>query len=214
MSALDTDRDLAITAIRQIVDVPRETLDRLDAYVAMLLDESTRQNLIAASTTETIWTRHILDSAQLLSFVPTAATCWLDIGAGAGLPGIPVAILTGLDVTLVEPRKLRTEFLWRAITSLRLESQVTIMQAKIERAPPRPYSVISARAVANLDTLLAMGQPFAASETIWILPKGRSAQDELESAACSWQARFELVPSITDAEAAIVIARDVRRRRA
>lgn len=214
MSALDIDRELAVDRIRSFVDVPRGTLDLLDRFVALLLEASARQNLVASSTIETLWSRHILDSAQLLKFVSKRGLDWLDIGAGAGLPGIPVAILGGHHVTLVEPRRLRTDFLSNVVTELGLESRIKVICAKVERLPQRPYDVISARAVASLDKLLALGEPFASSGTTWLLPKGRSARDELESVTRSWQAAFELVPSETDAEAAIIVAREVRRKRA
>src|SRR5262245_8863545 len=92
-------------------NVPRETMERLEHYVRLLLDEHERQKRIARATVEEVWERHILDSAQLVRFAPRPDSSWLDIGSGAGLPGLVIAILTQGPVTLVEPRKLRADFL-------------------------------------------------------------------------------------------------------
>ena len=103
----------AIAWMRNNFDVSRETWDRLDAYVALLLEEMQHQNLIAESTRDHIWTRHIVDSAQLLKLAPPAEEnqVWVDLGSGAGLPGIVVAILSGYHVYLIEMRRKRIEFI-------------------------------------------------------------------------------------------------------
>jgi 16S rRNA (guanine527-N7)-methyltransferase len=193
-------------------DVPRGTVDRLDHFAALLLAESETQNLIARSTHETLWTRHLVDSAQLLDHMPPGARTWLDIGSGAGLPGIVIALVSDLAVTMVEPRRRRVEFLRSATDALGLSSRVTIVGSKIERLAPALYDVISARAVASLETLFEISTPFAKTETRWILPKGRGAHEELASTQRTWQGQFRTVPSVTDAEAAIIIADGVRRR--
>ena len=92
-------------------DVSRETFDRIAAYVALLREGAAQQNLIAPSTLETIWERHVLDSAQLVRFEPHPGASWADIGSGAGLPGVIIALLTEGPITLIEPRRLRAEFL-------------------------------------------------------------------------------------------------------
>src|SRR5690348_6795510 len=91
--------------------VSRETFERLCAYVERLKSEAIRQNLVSGTTLEHIWERHILDSAQLVRFEPRAGASWLDVGSGAGLPGIVIACLAEGPVTMVEPRRLRSEFL-------------------------------------------------------------------------------------------------------
>jgi 16S rRNA (guanine527-N7)-methyltransferase len=88
-------------------DVSRETLDRLERYADLLRSESAKQNLVSASTLDRLWDRHILDSAQLVKFAPRPDLSWVDIGSGAGLPGIVIAALVTGPVTLVEPRRLR-----------------------------------------------------------------------------------------------------------
>ena len=192
-------------------DVPRETLDLLKHYVALLLEENERQNLISKSTTEEIWERHIADGAQLVRFAPRSDSSWLDIGSGAGLPGLVIAILTKGPVTLVEPRKLRAEFLQRTVEALGLGERVTVRAAKAERITGK-FDVITARAVASLEVLLSISRHLSTDKTLWLFPKGKSAQMELEEAKRSWQGSFRLVPSVTSPEAAILVATEVQRK--
>jgi 16S rRNA (guanine527-N7)-methyltransferase len=193
-----------------MIDVSRETKALLDRYVALLLEENQRQNLIARSTVEEIWDRHIVDSAQLVRFAPRPDSSWLDIGSGAGLPGLVIAILAEGPVTLLEPRKLRAEFLHQAADALGLANRVTVHAAKVERITGR-FDVITARAVAPLDALLRISQHLSTDKTTWVLPKGKSAQTELDEARRAWQGSFRLEPSVTSGEAAILVAAGVRR---
>lgn len=192
------------------VAVSRETFDRLATYVDLLLAENEVQNLISKSSAADIWTRHIADSLQLMALAPEAQN-WLDIGTGPGLPGMVIAIATGAPSLLVEPRPRRTAFLERVVEALAL-SEIRIITDTIAAVPPEPMDAITARAVASLDKLLAMTRPFSHHATTLILPKGKSAAEEVETARRTWQGRFEIVPSRTDANAGIVVARDVRRR--
>jgi 16S rRNA (guanine527-N7)-methyltransferase len=197
-------------AARDQLNVPRETLERLDSFAVLLRAENGRQNLVSAASLETLWSRHILDSAQLLRFAPEDAKTWLDLGSGAGFPGLIVAALSPLHVVLVEGRKLRAEFLHRAAEMLGVSDRVEILGMRVETVPARDYDVISARAFAPLDRLLALGSRFSTDKTIWILPKGRNAKTELEAVESSWQGAFRLEPSLTDADAQIIVASGVR----
>ena len=207
----------AATSVRECLeailrsDVPRETVELLDRYVVLLLDENSRHNLIARSTMDDIWQRHIIDSAQIIPFAPRPDSSWLDIGSGAGLPGLVIAILTESPVTLVEPRKLRADFLQHAAEVLGLSSRVTIHAAKAERIEG-VFEVITARAVASLDTLLRISLHLSTDKTRWLFPKGKSAQSELDEVKRTWQGEFRLKPSQTDPEAAIIVAEHVQRR--
>ena len=190
-------------------NVSRETLTRLDRFAELLIEENQRQNLIAAASVPEIWTRHIVDGAQLLSLAGTEGS-WCDIGSGPGLPGIVIAILGGRPMTLNEPRRLRADFLRLAVADLGLD-KVTVAECKVERLEGK-FDFITARAVARLDKLFSMACHLAHSETKWILPKGEKAQSELEEARGSWQGGFRLVPSRTHATSAIVIAEHVQWR--
>ena len=190
--------------------VSRETFEKLQAYAALLKEESERQNLISASTLDQLWGRHILDSAQLVRFEPFSGASWIDIGSGAGLPGIVVACLVNGPVTLIEPRRLRAEFLHKLCESLQLNARV--FGSKAERAVGS-HDVITARAVARLDALFRISQHLSTRKSLWVLPKGRSAEAELVEAQRSWQGEFHVEQSVTDADSQIVVATGVRARR-
>lgn len=192
-------------------NVPRETFERLQCYVDLLLDENERQNLIARSTVDEIWRRHVIDSAQIVAFAPRPDSSWLDIGSGAGLPGMVIAILTEGTVALVEPRKLRADFLQRAAESLGLSGRVSVHAAKVERITGA-FDVITARAVASFEALLRISRHLSTDKTRWLFPKGKSAQSELDEARRTWQGEFRLEASRTDPDAAIIVAEHVERR--
>lgn len=197
---------------KQRLDVPRETLERLEAFEALLRSENQRQNLVSKASMDALWERHILDSAQLVRFAPEDARAWLDLGTGAGFPGLMIPIFHPAQAVLVESRRLRAEFLRTAACVLGIEEKVEIHCAKLESVPARPFDVISARAFAPLPKLLSLAARFSTPETVWILPKGRNAKSELEEAQCSWQGDFRLEPSLTDGEAQIVVATRVRHK--
>ncbi len=190
-------------------DVSRETFEALERFAELLIEENQRQNLIASNSQGELWIRHILDGAQLLGLAEGNGA-WLDIGSGAGIPGMVIAILGGRPMTLNEPRKLRAEFLRRAVAELDLPD-VQIADCKAERLTGK-FDVITARAVARLDRLFGMAWHLTHGETKWVLPKGGKAQSELDEAKEAWQGRFRLVPSQTHPASAIVIAEHVERR--
>lgn len=188
--------------------VPRETVDRLETLVHLVTNEAAHQNLVSASTLETMWSRHIVDSAQLFGLAPAGGR-WIDLGAGAGFPGLVIAIIGGHEVVLAESRTRRIAFLEHAIERLSLGG-TTVLPGRIEMAQPQAFDIVSARAYAPLDRLFATASHFASPETTWLLPKGRGAQAELDAARGSWQGVFRMVPSITDPDAAIIVADHVR----
>ena len=191
-------------------NVSRETFEKLEAYAALLREESGRQNLVSASTLDQLWDRHILDSAQLVRFEPRPGASWLDIGSGAGLPGIVVACIVDGPITLIEPRRLRAEFLHKVSESLVLN--VRVIATKAERAGG-DYEVITARAVANLAQLLEISAHLSTRKTVWALPKGRNAVAELAEVQRTWQGTFHVERSVTDADSFIVVATGVRAKR-
>lgn len=192
--------------------VPRETLERLDSFVALLRVENDVQNLVSRTSLDQVWARHILDSAQLLRFVAPDVKAWVDLGTGAGFPGLIIALLHRAQVTMVEARKLRVDFLRRAASALELPASTRIICSRVERFDAPPLDVISARAFAPLERLFTFAERFASPETRWVLPKGRNAKSELEEARSSWQGDFRLEQSLTDLDAWIIVAENVRRR--
>jgi 16S rRNA (guanine527-N7)-methyltransferase len=194
--------------VERSFNVPRETMAKLDAFADLLRAENEHQNLVSRGTLDQVWVRHIADSAQLLRFAQPGAS-WVDLGTGAGFPGLVVAALHDGAVTLIEERRLRVDFLHRAAELMDL--RIDILHAKAERVPPRPYDVISARAFAPLEKLLSLGTAFSTQKSLWLLPKGRNAEAELAALDPSWQGEYRLEPSVTDAEAQIIVATGVRR---
>jgi 16S rRNA (guanine527-N7)-methyltransferase len=184
-------------------------MDRLDAFAALLREDNGRQNLVSKASLDHLWARHIVDSAQLLRFAPGREANWIDLGSGPGFPGLIVAALHGGPVTLVEERRLRVDFLHRAAEMLAVTPDILAM--KVERLPPRPYDVISARAFAPLARLLSLATALSTTKSVWVLPKGRNAETELAGLDSSWQGEFRLEQSVTDPEARIIVATGVRK---
>ena len=188
-----------------------EGLARIEMFAALVLEENQHQNLIAKATELHIWQRHIADSAQLVqnvsreTFGANASGPWLDLGSGPGFPGLVIAALyPNMPVVLVESRARRAEFLERCVTALGL-SKCRVEAARLERIAPFAARAISARAFAPLPKLLALSAPFSTSATRYVLPKGRSAAQELEDLKPSIRAMFHVKHSLTDPEAGIIV---------
>lgn len=198
--------------------VSRETSMLLERYVAILLEEMRHQNLIAESTRDHIWARHIVDSAQLLRFAPEATeerNLWFDLGAGAGLPGIIIAILSGFHVKLIEMRRKRVEFLDQVIGALAI-SNAQVIGSKVEQVKPDnklgSATVISARAYAPMERLIPSALHLADFSTTWLLPKGQNYENELDIARTLWHSKVRVESSITAPDSAILVLENVRGR--
>ena len=184
---------------------------RLERLFELLLAENQRQNLISKASEAQIWQRHLADSAQLLEHVSREtlhadADPWLDLGTGAGPPGLVIAaLLPELPVRLVESRGRRVEFLQHCVDEMGL-SQCAVIGDRLERVTPFPVSVISARAFAPLDKLLRLSAPFSTKATRYLLPKGRSAAQELEQQKKPIRTMFHVEQSLTDREAGIIVS--------
>lgn len=169
-----------------------------------LQKENERQNLIAASSLDHIWQRHFLDSAQLLHHVPRGTGPWLDLGSGAGFPGLVIAILRPeCDVRLVESRRRRVEWLEGIATALSL-TNVTVIGNALEKIRSFEADVISARAFAPLQKLVDISARFSTIQTTWVLPKGRSAAQELQDLR-GWRHSFHVEQSLTDPDAGVIV---------
>ncbi len=184
----------------------REKLELLDRFVALLRAENSEQNLVSAKSLTEVWARHIVDSAQLLELISRSSRLgWIDIGSGAGLPGLVISVLEpSIEMTLVEPRARRVDWLARANAELGL-ANCTVEPSKIERLKPFAADVISARAVAPLWQLLLWGAPFSAPSTRWLLPKGRNARQEINDLPPNSQPMFHVEQSLTDTDAGIIV---------
>lgn len=192
--------------------VPRETLEKLDRYAALLTDWQSRMNLVGPSTLTQIWHRHFADSAQLLPLAG-AGKSWLDVGAGAGFPGLIIATLDPkARVTLVESIAKKCRFLEIVADNLGLGDRVTIENRRIETLPRQPVDVITARALAALEKLFAWGRPFATQNTLWLLPKGLRWAEEVTEAQRKFQFSLTDYSSLTDPHARLLLVRMVAPR--
>lgn len=196
-------------------DVSRETLDKLQTYAEMLADWQTRMNLVGPATLPDVWERHFADSAQLLSLATPGAT-WLDLGAGAGFPGLVIAIMdAGARLTLVESIAKKCRFLQAVADELGLSDRVSIANCRIEaleRKPPKQRpQYVTARALASLAQLFDWGLPHAGPHSIWLLPKGARHAEEIDEARRAFVFQHETIPSRTSSDARIIKAWGVAR---
>lgn len=189
-----------------------EASERIEALIALLREENARQNLVAAASLDQAWQRHIANSAQLLAHVSRETSSpWLDLGTGAGFPGLVIAALRPeLAVLMVELRARRAEWLDRARIALGLD-RAQVIGSRLERMPNQPVRTISARAFAPLPRLLELSARFSTSDTVWLLPKGRSAQQELD-ALRGWRHMFHVEQSLTDPEAGVIVGQLLGRK--
>ncbi|MBV1918502.1 MAG: 16S rRNA (guanine(527)-N(7))-methyltransferase RsmG [Sphingomonadaceae bacterium] len=180
-------------------------MQRLERLVALLAEENAHQNLVSQASLAQVWRRHIADSAQLLTHVPCEISSpWLDLGTGAGFPGLVIAALRpDLQVLMVESRAKRAEWLERARIEMGLD-QAQVLGVRLEQLDSRKIGVISARAFAPLDKLLRLSSRFSTEATIWLLPKGRSAAQELDELR-GWRHMFHVEQSLTDPDAGIIV---------
>lgn len=210
MSA-DRARALALTP------VSRETADRLDRFVELLLRWQRAVNLVAPSTLGQVWTRHIADSLQLLPLAPDALR-WLDLGSGGGFPGLVIACAladkTGAQVHLVESNKKKAAFLSEAARTLALPALVHPQRiADFASVFSESVDVVTARALAPLPELLGHAEPFMKKGAQGLFLKGEDVDAELTNAAKYWRLETVLIPSVTHARGRIVQVKRAERLR-
>ncbi len=191
--------------LQSLPDCDAVAFERLELLVRLLREENLRQNLVSAASMDQVWVRHIADSAQLLGYVPRETMSpWLDLGTGAGFPGLVVAALRpDIHIVMAESRPRRADWLESTRTVLALD-KAEIFCGRIEALPNAPFRVISARAFAPLGKLLDLSARFSTADTVWLLPKGRSAAQELQDLK-GWQRMFHVEQSLSDAEAGVIV---------
>jgi 16S rRNA (guanine527-N7)-methyltransferase len=176
----------------------------LEALHALLADGNQRMNLVSAASLAEFWPRHAFDSAQLIDLAPAART-WVDIGAGAGFPGLVIAILlketAGAKVWLVESMAKRCRFLEAAVAALGLPAEVVHARAEDLKLKA---DVVTARAVAPLTRLLGYAQPFLARGAVGLFMKGRGAEAEVAEARKVWRFRWEAIASRSEPDGRIL----------
>ena len=192
--------------------VSRETLARLKLYAGMLADWNTRQNLVSRASLNDVWMRHFWDSAQLVPLIASNARSLVDLGSGAGFPGLVLAELLRereIRVVLYEATQKKREFLNAVIQRLKLT--VEVRGDRIEAATPQPFDVIVARALAPLSKLLAYAQPFWGKNTVGLFPKGQNLGAELTEAHKYWKMMLQKHPSRTSTTGVVLEIRGLSR---
>ena len=188
-------------------DVSRETLDRLHAYAALLIKWNPKINLVAKSTIPNIWHRHLADSAQLWALAPKGAKSWMDIGSGAGFPGLVIAAIAAekapdLEITMVESDRRKSVFLQSAAREMGVT--VKVITKRIELLEPQNADILSARALSSLSQLLEFAEKHRKPDGVCLFPKGARVDSELTEASSCWHMAYETFPSMTDPDAVIL----------
>ncbi|MBC8241143.1 MAG: 16S rRNA (guanine(527)-N(7))-methyltransferase RsmG [Alphaproteobacteria bacterium] len=198
---------MTVAEFQKAADVSRETLARLEAYTALLVKWNQRINLVSRRSLDDVWRRHVLDSIQLCKFDKSGesretAAPWLDLGSGAGFPGLVLAIAGVRNVHLVESDGRKCAFLREAarITG----AEVTVHNERIEALPPQGAHTISARALAPLPRLLPLAYEHLIIGGQIILLKGQDVDTELTEAAKCWNMSIRHIPSVTDESGSIL----------
>jgi len=193
-------------AFAAAVDVSRETLDGLRRYADLLVKWQRSINLVAADSLDDLWRRHMLDAAQLYRLLPPGDCRVVDLGSGAGFPGLVLAAMGAGDVHLVESDGRKCVFLAEAARACGLEAGVNpvIHRARLEQMRGLTAEVVTARACAPLDRLLDYAEPFLRPQSICLFLKGAGAADELTAAANRWRMTVERLPSVSDPSGTIL----------
>jgi 16S rRNA (guanine527-N7)-methyltransferase len=189
------------------LDVSRETYERLETYSALLAKWNPKINLVSKSTTDDIWSRHILDSSQVFDMAPSKAANWVDIGTGGGFPGLVVAILSkelapNRAVTLIESDQRKCAFL--RTVARETECSVTVLADRVEKVVGQKADVLSARALASLDALLGFADLHLSPEGICLFPKGLTWEREVAIAQEAWNFTVDATKSETSDEAVVL----------
>jgi len=197
-----TAEETSLEKIGDFLDVSRETQEKLDCYVQLLIKWQARINLISSKTLPEIWHRHILDSAQLVSYLPKTPSVILDMGSGAGLPGVILAILTSHQMHLVESDSRKIAFMRTALRET--GTSAILHEQRMETLPSVRPDIITARALAPLSQLIALASGQHHDQIEYLFLKGREAKQELTALPAYPKLEAECLPSVTDSQASII----------
>jgi len=192
-----------------LTGVSRETLARLEAYAELLRRWAGRINLVSRNTLGDLWRRHFLDSAQLLPLIPNKTLHLVDLGSGAGFPGLVLAILGVPGVELVESDARKCVFLREAARIA--NAPVTIVDSRIETVKAQTADVVTARACAPLDKLLPLAERFIGPNTVCLFLKGEHVEEELTAARREWRMSAVRHPSRADPRGVILKLEQIAR---
>ncbi len=202
-----------VKQFQEVTGVNDETLQRLLAYSELLEKWQKKINLVGSNTIADLWSRHMLDSAQLLPLLPRPECTILDIGSGAGFPGLVLAILGGPQVTLVESDGRKCAFLSEAVRKTQAGSLVNLQNCRIEEFSSSKVDVVIARGLAPLEKLLVFAERFLRSDSICLFLKGKKADEELTKTEKNWIMKTTKFQSQSDPSGTILKLENVMRRK-
>jgi 16S rRNA (guanine527-N7)-methyltransferase len=194
------------------INVSRETLQRLETYAGLLVKWQAKINLVGPATLPDLWRRHFLDSAQLLPLLPAAAGILVDLGSGAGFPGLVLAIMTDWRVHLLDSDQRKCAFLRQVALDCGVVDRVTIHPKRIEQVTGIVADVVTARACAPLGELLELAEPFIGEKGTGVFLKGAQAEEELTQAQRRWTMRLDRRDSISDPAGKLLIVGQLKRK--
>ncbi len=194
------------------INVPRGTLARLEAYAALLTKWQAKINLVGPATLPELWRRHFLDSAQLAPLLSETNGTLVDLGSGAGFPGLVLAIMSDWQVHLIDSDQRKCAFLRQVALDCGVLDRVTIHARRIEQVTGIAADLVTARACAPLDALLDLAEPFAGEGGSCLFLKGAQAEEELTQARRRWTMRVETRGSLSDPGGTILIITQLKRK--
>lgn len=188
--------------------VSHETMDKLDKYAKYLEEWSAKFNLVSRSTLPHIWSRHFIDSAQLVNSIPVGSKLTADMGSGAGFPGLVLSIMGVPGVHLIEATGKKANFLREVIQELKLDA--VVVQQRVEEIRNIRADVITARALSPLPELLKLAHRLAKDDSICLFLKGKNADSELTESEKNWTFECDKLPSLSDNSGSVLILRDLK----
>ncbi len=206
----ETTEPFSLDDFRQATGAPDPVIERLSVYAEILAKWQRRINLVGKATLGDLWRRHMMDSAQLFPLIPASAKTLVDLGSGAGFPGLVLAVFGVPEVHLVESDGRKCAFLQEVARAT--ATTVEIHRTRIEKTPPISADVVTARACAPLVSLVEYAYPFIKTGSICLFPKGRNAQEELTESKKKWIMQVTRIKSVTDSQAEILKLEDIGRR--
>jgi 16S rRNA (guanine527-N7)-methyltransferase len=198
----------AIEEIRKFYPISDDEIERLNSFVDLLLEKNENYNLIGKSTIPDLWERHILDSAQLLKYIPNKEVVVGDFGSGAGLPAIILSILGVGEIHLIEKSFRKCEFL--SLAAKISKNKIIIHQQKVEEIQNLKFGIAISRAFAPLDKLIAIVKPFLKDDGFGIFLKGKTFENEINLAKKNNRFKHESHLSLTSNESRVLIINDIQ----
>lgn len=210
MIDFEVKKNNALSQIKKFTNLTQSSISAIEEFVILLLKENNNFNLIGKSTISDIWNRHILDSAQILQYVDDKFSKIADLGTGAGFPGVIISILGAKEVHLIEKSGKKCEFLRKA--KLLSPNRLFVHQAKLEEIDDQKFDILTSRALASLEELLAYSTQFLKINGCGIFLKGKNLENELKDAQKKFVFKYQLFPSLTSEESRIIKVWDIEKK--